>query len=298
MQVNIKEEDLKDKKEEIVRRKIKDCVFTDFFGMPENLLKLYQVLHPEEDGITEEDLKDITLNNVLVDDIYNDLGFRVKNRLIILVEAQSTWSINIIPRSFLYLATTYQRYIDDNRLDIYRSKKVELPKPELYVIYTGNHKIGKSEISLQKEFFDGQESALDVRVKVLYGTDEEDVISQYVTFTKVYDEQRRLYGRTREAILATIRICKDRNILREYLASREKEVVTMMMTLYDEEQIMKNHDATLIREVTEQVTEQGIVSLVKMCKRMKGTKMDAVESVMADYGWDEERAGAIVKKYW
>ena len=82
MQVNVKEEDLKDKKEEIVRRTIKDCVFTDFFGMPENLLKLYQVLHPEEDGITEEDLKDITINNVLVDDIYNDLGFRVKNRLI------------------------------------------------------------------------------------------------------------------------------------------------------------------------------------------------------------------------
>ena len=47
MQVNVKEEDLKDKKEKIVRKTIKDCVFTDFFGMPENLLKLYQVLHPE-----------------------------------------------------------------------------------------------------------------------------------------------------------------------------------------------------------------------------------------------------------
>ena len=63
--------------EQIVKRTIKDSVFTDFFRMPENLLKLYQVLHPEDTSVSESDLKDITVKNVLVDDIYNDLGFRV-----------------------------------------------------------------------------------------------------------------------------------------------------------------------------------------------------------------------------
>ncbi len=46
--------------------------------------------------------------------------------------------------------------------------------------------------------------------------------------------QIKLYGRTREAIINTINICKDRDILKEYLSSREKEVVDMMMTLFDE----------------------------------------------------------------
>lgn len=48
----------------------------------------------------------------------------------------------------------------------------------------------------------------------------------------------KLYGRTREAVTNTINICKDRNVLKEYLSSREKEVVDMVMRLFDEEQVM------------------------------------------------------------
>ena len=45
---------------------------------------------------------------------------------------------------------------------------------------------------------------------------------------------------TQKAVTETIRICKDRNVLRGYLLDREKEVVTIMMSLFDEEQIMKS----------------------------------------------------------
>ena len=78
-------------------------------------------------------------------------------------------------------------------------------------------------LSLSEEFFGGQKGFLDVKVKVLYGDDKDDIISQYVTFTKVYNEQMKVHGRTREAIMETIRICKDKNVLKEYLESREKE---------------------------------------------------------------------------
>lgn len=37
------------------------------------------------------------------------------------------------------------------------------------------------------------------------------------------------------AVTKTIRICKDRNVLKEYLLEREKEVVTIMVSLLDEE---------------------------------------------------------------
>lgn len=53
--------------------------------------------------------------------------------------------------------------------------------------------------------------------------------------------------------METIRICKDRNVLREYLLDREKEVMTIMMSLFDEEQIMKSfirserHEAARIK---------------------------------------------------
>lgn len=279
----------------VVKRNIKDCVFTDLFGNKKYLRELYLSLHPEDTDVTEDDLTDITIENVLVNDLYNDLGFRVGSRLIILVEAQSSWSPNILIRSFLYLATTYQKYIDDRKLDTYNSKKVEIPKPELYVIYTGNRKTRPKELQLSEEFFpDETDLALDVKVKMIYGDNKDDILGQYVLFTKVYDEQRKLYGRTRRAIEETIRICKERNILKEYFESREGEVVTMMMTLFDHEQIMKNHDATLIRN--EQ--EKAIANIVTIYRQIDGSMDAAIQNVMTMYGYSEEDATAIVQKYW
>lgn len=54
---------------------------------------------------------------------------------------------------------------------------------------------------------------MQVNVKVLYEDGKGDMISQYVEFTKAYNEQVRIYSRTREAVLSTMRICKDRNVL-------------------------------------------------------------------------------------
>ena len=279
----------------VVKRNIKDCVFTDLFGNKKYLRELYLVLHPEDTDVTEDDLTDITIENVLVNDLYNDLGFRVGSRLIILVEAQSSWSPNILIRALLYVATTYQKYIDERNLDLYTSKKVDIPIPELYVIYTGDRKNRPKELQLSKEFFTNATNiALDVKVKMIYGDNEDDIIVQYVVFTKVYDEQRKLYGRTQKTIEETIRICKERNVLKEYLESREGEVVTMLMTLFDHEQIMKNHDASIRREER----EQAIANIVAIYRQIDGSMDAAIQNIVAMYGYSEEDATDIVQKYW
>ena len=109
------------------KRNTKDSVFRDFFGRTENLLELYKVLHPEDTQVTEDMLCNITIENVLTDQMYNDLGFTVGDRLMILVEAQSTWSANIIVRAFLYLAESYQERFEQEGVNLYSSKKVSLP---------------------------------------------------------------------------------------------------------------------------------------------------------------------------
>ena len=283
----------------VVKRNIKDCVFTDLFGKKKYLRELYLALHPEDTDVTEDDLTDITIENVLTNALYNDLGFRVGNRLIILVEAQSTWSVNILIRALLYIVTTYQKYIDERDLDVYASKKIDIPKPELYVIYTGDWKNRPKELQLSKEFFPKEtDLALDVKVKMIYGDKKDDIIGQYVLFTKVYDEQRHLYGRTRKAIEETIRICKERDVLKEYLESREGEVVTMMSTLFDYETIMKNHDATIRREEREKANERAIANIVTIYKQIDGSMDAAIQNVVTMYGYSEEDATAIVRKYW
>ena len=224
---------------EAAKRTIRDSVFSDLFGNKKYLLQLYQALHPEDTEATEDDLTDVTIQNVLTDDLYNDLGFRNGDRVMILVESQSTWSVNIIIRVLLYLAQTWNEHIEETKQNRYGSRKLELPRPEFYVIFTGERQEKPEYLNLSKEFFDGKKGFLEARVKMLYGDGNGDIISQYVNFTKIYQEQARLLGRTVEAVRETIRICKDKDVLKEYLSAHEKEVVSIMMALFDQEKAVE-----------------------------------------------------------
>ncbi len=214
------------------KRKIKDSVFTNLFQDKKYLLQLYKALHPEDDSVKEDDIKDVTIKHILVDADYNDLGFSVGGRLVILVESQSTWTLNIIIRALMYLIQTYHDFFKRTKQNLYGAKKVNMPKPELYVIFTGEKpKNPPDTISLSKDFFGGEKIAVDAEVRVLYQEDENSIIGQYIIFCKVYNEQRKMYGQTKEAVKETIRICKDRNVLKEYLENKEQEVKALRTRL-------------------------------------------------------------------
>ena len=236
---------------------IRDSVFSDLFRDKRYLLKLYQTLHPEDTETTEDDLVDVTIQNVLTNNLYNDLGFRNKDRIVILTEAQSSWSVNIVVRAFLYLAQTWNDYIEATNQNRYGSRKLSLPKPEVYVIFSGDRQERPEYLSLTDEFFGGEKGFLDIRVKMLYGDGEDDIISQYVNFTKIYQEQSGLHGRTKEAVRETIRICKDRDVLREYLSSREKEVVSIMMALFDQEKAVEQFGYEKMQEGRKEGRKEG-----------------------------------------
>lgn len=276
--------------EGIPKRKIKDSVFTNLFQDKKYLLQLYQALHPEDNNVTEEEIKDITIKHVLIDADYNDLGFSVGDRLMVLVESQSTWTFNIIIRALMYLIQTYHDYFKRTNQNLYGSKKVNMPKPELYVIFTGDRKNIPETISLSKEFFDGAKIAIDAEVKVLYQETKEDIIGQYIIFSKVYNEQRTQYGNTKQAITETIRICKNRDILKEYLESKEQEVVDMMMTLFDDEQILKAYtkdieDSTAketARETAEKLIKKGKMSLDEIADCVPALSLDELKIIEAE----------------
>ncbi len=245
------------------KRTAKNSVFLDLFKDKKYLLALYKTLHPEDTKATENSLTDVTIENVLTDNLYNDLGFIANNKLMILIEAQSTWTLNILIRILLYLAESYHKYFEQNGQNLYGSRKVKMPKPELYVIFTGN-KGGKPDtISLSKEFFNGADIDIEVKAKVIYESDTEDIINQYIIFCKVLDKQREKYGMTEQAIKETIKICKDRNVLKEYLEHRETEVVTIMMSLFDDERIMKTYAKDIEKE-TERKTAERMIKKGKM----------------------------------
>ncbi|MCM1499072.1 MAG: hypothetical protein NC124_11470, partial [Clostridium sp.] len=69
--------------ENIAKYTIKDSVFSDLFKTKKYLLQLYKALHPEDTAATEDELTDITIRNVLTDNLYNDLGFSLGEKIFI-----------------------------------------------------------------------------------------------------------------------------------------------------------------------------------------------------------------------
>ena len=283
-------DDTKQVQEIMAKRKAKDSVFLDLFQNKSYLLKLYRTLHPEDTTATEDSLTDVTITNVLTDNLYNDLGFIVNNKLLILVEAQSTWTVNILVRVLLYLAQSYHEYFQRTCQDYYKSRKVKMPKPELYVIFTGNKGRKPDKISFSKEFFEGADIDIEVKAKVIYESDTDDIINQYIIFCKVFNEQTKKHGMTQKAVRETIRICKDRNVLKEYLLEREKEVVTIMMSLFDDEQIMKSfirserHEAAQesARETAKKLIKKGKMTLDEIADCVPLLSLDELKEIEAE----------------
>ena len=66
------------------KRTAKNSVFLDLFQDKKNLLELYKALHPEDADATEDKLDIVTIDNVLTDNLYNDLGIMVgANKLLL-----------------------------------------------------------------------------------------------------------------------------------------------------------------------------------------------------------------------
>lgn len=218
-----------------VKRDAKDTVFRDLFADPKYLLQLYQGLHPDDTDAKEDDLKTITLQRILTNGLYNDLGFMAKNSLMILVEAQSTWSPNIVIRALMYLMNSYHEYFSDIGANLYGSSAVSMPKPELYVVYTNEKSNYPDVLSLKETFFSDTDCCIEAKVNIIYVDDSNTIINQYIKFCMVLKQQTEENGKTITAIKNTIKICKDKNLLKDYLSGREKEVEGIMLTLFDQE---------------------------------------------------------------
>ena len=223
-------------------RQAKDHVFVDLFNQPKYCLELFNALHPEATDITEADIQNITISHVIVDKPYNDLGFTVKDRLLVLVEAQSTWSYNILVRLLLYFADTLLGIIKEHEAwDVHDTARLPLPVPEFYVIYTGDRRTVLPVISIRKDFFKDETISFDLEARVISTESTEDIIGQYIIYAHVYDQQVKVHGRTRKAAEETVRICKDRGVLKEYLEAHEKEVVNSMIMLFEQEESVKRY---------------------------------------------------------
>ena len=241
-----------------VKRQSKNSVFVKFFNDEKNVLQMYRELHPEASDVTVDDITVDTLESVIVNTLYNDLGFLVKDKYVMLVEAQSTWNENIALRMLFYLSETFRRYINDTKQSELDEQRVKLPTPELYVIYSGP--IRKPDvISLSEDFFGGSP---DIELKVHVLSEVDDTLpGQYIGFCKVFDEQRKLHSDGLTVAKETYRICIEKGYLSEFMKVHEREVIDMMYELFDEETMRKQLDIAKSRRDIEKGKAEEKISV-------------------------------------
>ena len=91
-------------------------------------------------------------------------------------------------------------------------------------------------------------------------------MGQYVAFCKIADEQRALYGLTKEAIQETIRICLERDILAPFLTARREEVVDIMEMLFSQEEVWELDRQEIARKAHRE-GRQEVVGLYRELQR-------------------------------
>lgn len=219
--------------QEVVKKNAKSSVFTHLFSIDKYKKELYLCFHPKDKDINEKEIETWTLSSIFTNIQINDLGLLVRDTILVLVEAQSTWTLNILPRVLEYLGESFNRYVLKTNQNIYGEKKVKLPKPELYVLYTGNKAIVEKEISLKKEFYNN-DSPVDIKIKVITIKNSSKILKEYIKFTKVLDKNNKQYGYTKKSINETIKYCIENNILKDYLTEYKKEVYNIMTSVYDQ----------------------------------------------------------------
>ena len=200
----------------------------------------------------------------------------------ILVEAQSKWNPNMTLRILFYLAETYRQYLRATKQSEHSGKKVKLPKPELYVVYTGdNKKDPPSMMSFSDDYFDG-DSPVDVKVNILSKVDAATISGQYIGFCKVYNEQKKLCGNTLKCIEETIRICMEKGYLPAYLSEHREEVITMMSELFDEQAQREAYNEARDQEVRNEAKASVVMNLLAL-----GTMTKEQIAAIADLTVDE-----------
>ncbi|MDR2662080.1 MAG: Rpn family recombination-promoting nuclease/putative transposase, partial [Treponema sp.] len=153
-------------------REYKDSVFSWLFSEPDTLRELYGAL----EGVTlrsDIPITITTLEGVLFKGRMNDISFAVGDKVVVLIEHQSTINENMPLRLLLYIAKIYEKITGEK--DIYREKRIPLPRPEFIVLYNGKAPYPEEKILKLSDAFNdagelgfakGGTAALELVVKV------------------------------------------------------------------------------------------------------------------------------------
>lgn len=282
-----------------VNRIYKDRLYKMIFNDKSELLKLYNAIngtHYDNPAM----LTITTLDNAIYMTMENDLSFIIDMRLA-LYEQQSTVNPNLPLRFLMYITDIYSAYTKD--MNIYGSKKVQIPLPSFVIFYNGvKSQPDRTEFLLSELFHPTTDQpALELKAVMLNinkGHNQELMnachtlrdYSEYVARIRTYSAEMPLTDAVEKAITE----CIHENILRDFLLKNRAEAKAMSIYEYDEEKTL--------RMFWEEGYEDGernrkIQATIEMCLEFNLSSDAIVQKLMTKFQFSENQAQEYLDNY-
>ena len=282
-----------------VNRIYKDRLYKMIFNDKSELLKLYNAIN----GTHYDDpamLTITTLDNAIYMTMENDLSFIIDMRLA-LYEQQSTVNPNLPLRFLMYITDIYSAYTKD--MNIYGSKKVQIPLPSFVIFYNGvKSQPDRTEFLLSELFHPTTDQpALELKAVMLNinkGHNQELMnachtlrdYSEYVARIRTYSAEMPLTDAVEKAITE----CIHENILRDFLLENRVEAKAMSIYEYDEEKTLR-----MFREEGYEDGERNgkIQATIEMCLEFNLSSDAIVQKLMTKFQFSENQAQEYLDNY-
>ena len=277
------------------KRTYKDGLFRKLFNNKKALLSLYSALSGK-DYPANTPIRIVTLDEVLFGDLKNDVAFIIENRLIILVEHQSTVNPNMPFRMLCYLAKEFEKEVYSNA--VYSKTLVQIPTPELYVFYNGKDDVPlEQELKLSDAFFEKRDTIyVEVLIRVINVNYEKGakllaqckLLKEYSILIYKIRCRYKECGDLKDAIALSIRECINDGVLAAFLKRNGGDVMSFLyQALTREECEAIREEDGYVRGLEEgrqmgvrigsfkafkKMVDQGILSLDRAATQMEDQK--------------------------
>ena len=223
-------------------RKYKDSVFVDLFSedekAKENFLSLYNALHDTNLQLSCP-IENIRLDNVMYMNIINDISCLVDGKIIVLTEHQSTINENMPLRFLQYIARLYEKL--QTPTDRYLRKLSKIPTPEFYVFYNGKEDYPETTTLKLSDAFMTKPDAYPLELTVKVFNINKDKGAEVLTRCKPLEEYSLFVEEVRtqtqldpeNGFTNAVKICIEKEILKDYLLRKSREVINMLVAEYD-----------------------------------------------------------------
>ena len=225
-------------------RKYKDSVFTLLFGNIKALRQICKTIFGEDYSPGMEIVL-MTVKNVLRSGRLNDLSFVLDEKLVVLIEHQSTINDNMPLRMLFYIVLVYEEYLSRFRdKDIlYTKNRFTIPEPVFIVFHVGDDMPEEKRVLRLSDMFaksglrtPDSVASLELVVTVYNmnkGHNPEiaqgsPLLDGYATFIFMVQENRRNGMSREDAIKKAVFDCINQNVLKEFLEQHRGEVINML----------------------------------------------------------------------